>query len=62
MISKFKLVVEIQLFQNSNDFPVYSPVRFNNDKGLWEHGFHWNLVDANDLRFLRLKNKERVYK
>ena len=62
MISKFKLVVEIQLFQNSNDFPVYSPVRFNKYKGLWEHGFHWDLVDADDLRSLRLRNNERVYK
>ena len=62
MISKFKLVVEIQLFQNSNDFPVYSPTRFNKDKGLWEHGFHWDLTDADDLRSLRLRNNERMYK
>lgn len=58
MISKFKLVVEIPLFQNRNDFSVDAPTRFNKDKGLWELGFHWDLVDANDLYSLRLRNKE----
>ena len=62
MISKFELVVEIQVFEDVNDCFLDYPIMFDKVKGSWKHSYLCDLKNAGGLRSLRVRNNKRLYK